>query len=176
MRRYWNSERVIRSIETFIHETGYFPTKKDFNGLECLPSYSTYQSINIGRNIEQIEQLREQLRAENRTFFPRLNYPRSKMINIVKEYRNRTGTPFFLEMDRFFYIITLHDGLRISFFDTPFVLGHKHRYEELKDEVMFVNPCKVEWVLQNMGFLAECKQKNKKEEDEVSTLISSLLE
>ena len=164
-------DKVVKAIEVFVHETGYFPTKKDFNSMKELPSYTTFISLNVRRNNQQIELLRNQSQRE----IPRLSYPSSKMLNVAKEYRSRCGFPITFDMERWFYIASLDDGTRVSFFDTPIVLGHKHRWEEIKDEIVFISPNKIEWLIGNIGVFAEHKKKHKKDEEETSTLLSSLL-
>jgi len=171
VRRKWTTERVVKAISVFVNETGFFPSKKDFTAMKCLPHYSTFQSLNVGRNNKAIELIR----ARSQQNIPRFSHPHSKMLNVAEKYYMKTGFPLPLEVVNFFYVAQLGDGTKVSFFDTPIIFGHKNRWEDVKDDIIYVSPSKEKWLIENIGILAKSKKEDIDTKEEVSTLLDSLL-
>jgi len=175
----WTIGNIVKSVSFFVNEVGYFPRKKDFNNLSFLPSYSVFRSINVGNNIYEIEKIKEKIEKQKMKY-PFISYPSTANI-IMKEYRNMTADLYssLCVLDTsLFYVFILDDRYKMSFFDAPFILSRKKRYEEaiMKGILPIKNTYENKYFLLN-NVLVGNKNTNKRkmEEKSIDDFLDKLL-
>jgi len=169
-RQKWTEETIVRAIEVFVNETGYFPTKRDFNNNSCLPSYHTYLKNNVNYYNDRIFHLKECSRND----VPRLSYP-SAAEKLKREYYEQTGLMPNVEYINFFPVFKMFDEISVSFFDTPIFFSHLNRWEEICDSVFYIKPTDYRIVLKNIGVFWKVQNKNKKEKDDLISIITEIV-